>query len=183
MTFTSLPPLFSCSSAPKSLTYSTPLSIKSKGSTLLRPWLSALENSNHVQQVHLVAQRPATARTREKTRLNLREFQYSIERALEVIARPIPNDQRRLFETSLFLSLHDEQLTIRCRVRPKTATTARIKLLHALDFSESRRIATSSLMAFWSSQKAWLCESGIQKLELRCDVETTKSTSQTHEAA
>ncbi len=182
MTITTLPPLYTYSSAPKVFSYSTPPSAKSRGSTLLRPWLSALESPTRIQQVRLLAQRPA-ARVRDATRLDLHRFHEVIERAAKVIAEPIPNGKRKDFEVSLFLSLRDNQLTVRCRVRPKIVSRTHIELLHALDFSESRRIAAKSLIAFWSTQKAWLSESGIQQLELRCDAQAADSASRTPQAA
>lgn len=182
MKITTLPPLYTYSSAPKVFSYSTPLSAKSRGSTLLRPWLSALENPTRVQQVRLLSRRPVT-RVRDSTRLDLHGFHVVIERAAAVIAKPIPNGKRKDFEVSLFLCLRDRQLTVRCRVRPKIVSRTHIELLHAIDFSESRRIAAKSLLSFWSTQKAWLCESGIQELELRCDAEAAESTSRTLKVA
>ncbi|MGM0561689.1 MAG: hypothetical protein ACQETX_11545 [Pseudomonadota bacterium] len=129
-----------------------------------------------------MAQRPPTT-AQDATRLDLQEFREAIERAVEVIAKPIPNGQRRHFEASFYLTFQEDQLTVRCRMRPTIISRARIELLHAIDFTESRRIATKLLLTYWSNNKSWLRKSGIQQLELRCDARVMKHTSRAPQAA
>lgn len=182
MPLQTLPPLYAIPSTPKAFTYATPLSVTPKGSTLLRPWLSPLEGHPLVKQIRLAAQRPA-CRLRDTTYLNLQEYRSTVEHAVKTIAQPIPEVDRGHCEVSLNLNHVDDNLTVRCRVRPKTFTSARVKLLHTLDFTESRRIAAKLLLSFWSGQKDWLQESGIKQLEVRCDAMVMKDASHTSAAA